>query len=74
MTTFPEMETIYDMLTVNAARCINLKNFTLQVGAPANIVVLDGRSVYEALWYHRPPLYVVSHGKVIDRKAMESEE
>jgi cytosine deaminase len=74
MTTFPEMETIYDMLTVNAARCINLKNFTIQVGAPANIVVLDGRSVYEALWYHRPPLHVVSHGKVIDRHAMESEE
>jgi cytosine deaminase len=74
MTTFPEMETIYDMLTVNAARCINLKNFTLQVGSPANIVVLDGRSVYEALWYHRPPLHVVSHGQVVDRHAMESEE
>jgi cytosine deaminase len=74
MTTFPEMEMIYDMLTVNAARCINLKNFTLAVGSRANIVVLDARSVYEALWYHRPPLHVVSHGKVVDRKGMESEE
>ncbi|MBI4863567.1 MAG: amidohydrolase family protein [Candidatus Riflebacteria bacterium] len=74
MTTFPEMETIYDMITVNAARCINLKDFEIKVDAPANLVVLDGTSVYEALWYHRMPLAVVSHGKLIDKKAMESEE
>jgi len=51
MTTFPEMETIYDMVTVDAARCINLKDFGLEVGAPAHMVVLDAKSVYEALWY-----------------------
>jgi len=74
MTTFPEMETIYDMITVNPARCINLKNFGLKVGAPAHLVVLDARSVHEALWYHRAPLHVVSHGKVVDREAMEEED
>ena len=70
MTTFPEMETIYDMLTVSAAKCINLKDFEVKVGAPAHLVVLDGKSVYEALWYHKPPAHVISHGKVIDRQAM----
>jgi cytosine deaminase len=74
MTTFPEMETIYDMVTVNAARCINLKDFAVKVGAPAHLVVLDARSVYEALWYHKPPLHVVSHGKVVDKKAMEADD
>ena len=74
MTTFPEMETIYDMLTVNAAKCINLKDFGLKLGAPAHLVVLNGKSVHEALWYHTEPLHVVSHGKLIDRKAMESED
>jgi cytosine deaminase len=74
MTTFPEMETIYDMLTVNAAKCINLQDFALQVGAPAHLVVLDAKSAYEALWYHKPPLHVVSHGKVVDQKVMEAEE
>jgi cytosine deaminase len=72
MTTFPEMETIYDMITVNAARCINLANFAVKVGAPAHLVVLDAKSVHEAFWYHKPPLHVVSHGKVIDRQAMLS--
>lgn len=70
MTTFPEMETIYDMITVNAARAINLEGFGLKVGAPAHLVVLDAASVHEALWYHRPPLHVVSHGKLVDRQAM----
>ncbi|NCC52281.1 MAG: cytosine deaminase [Spartobacteria bacterium] len=70
MTTFPEMEQIYDMITVNAARCINLKNFAIKKGAPAHLVVLDAPSVYEALWYHKAPLHVVSHGKLIDKDAM----
>jgi cytosine deaminase len=70
MTTFPELETIYDMITVNAARAINLEGFALKVGAPAHLVVLDAGSVHEALWYHRPPLHVVSHGKLVDRQAL----
>jgi cytosine deaminase len=73
MTTFPEMETIYDMITVNAARCINLPGFALRVGAPAHLVVLDARSVHEALWYHRAPLHVVSHGRLVDPAAMKPE-
>jgi cytosine deaminase len=70
MTTFPEMETIYDLITVNPAKCINLKDFGLKVGAPANLVVLDAKSVHEAFWYHKPPQHVVSHGKLVDRQAM----
>jgi cytosine/creatinine deaminase len=71
MTTFPEMEVIYDMITKNAARCINLPDFELKVGAPAHLVVLDAKSVHEAFWYHKPPLHVVSHGKLVDRQAMQ---
>ena len=70
MTTFPEMEQIYDMITINAARCINVKNFKIRKGAPAHLVVLDAPSIYEALWYHKEPLHVISHGKLIDKEAM----
>ena len=73
MTTFPELETIYDLITVNAARCINLEGFGLRVGAPAHLVVLDGKSVHEALWYHRAPRHVVSHGKLVDPTALAVE-
>lgn len=66
MTTFPEMEQIYDMITVNAAKCMNVPDFGLEEGKAANFVVVDGKSVYEALWYHREPRYVVSHGKLLE--------
>lgn len=71
MTTFPEMETIYDMITVNAAKAMNVGNFELKEGGAAHLVVLEGRSVYEALWYHRAPRFVISHGKLIDKEKMQ---
>ena len=68
MTTFPEMEKIYDMITVDAARAMNVKNFALKEGSPAHMVILDADSVYEALWNHEAPLHVISHGKLLDKK------
>ncbi|MDQ7821331.1 MAG: amidohydrolase family protein [Candidatus Eremiobacteraeota bacterium] len=68
MTTFPEMEKIYDMVTIDAAKCMNVKNFGLAEGKDAHLVVLNGESVYEALWYHREPLHVISHGKLVAKE------
>lgn len=70
MTTYQEMETIYDMVTVNPGKAMNVKDFSIAEGHPAHLVVLDGKSVYEAIMYHKEPLYVVSHGKLIDKEAM----
>jgi len=67
MTTHQEMETLYDMITVNAAKAINLKNHQLKVGANANLVVLNKPDVLEALREHAAPRMVISHGKVVDR-------
>jgi len=66
MTTEKELDQLYDMITVEAARAIGLSGFRLEVGAPAHLVVLDVASVLEALRHHRPPAYVVSHGKIVD--------
>lgn len=66
MTTFADMERIYDMITTLPARAMNVKNFEIREGAPAQVVVLDAKNVYEALWYHRPPLHMISHGKLVD--------
>lgn len=70
MTTFSDMEKIYDMITIDAARAMNIKKFGIKEKNPAHLVVLDARSVYEALMYHKPPLYVISHGKLIDKDIM----
>ena len=65
MTTESEMETLYDMITVNAARLMNVRNFGLKEGNDANLVVLDVSSIVDALRYHEAPAYVISNGKVI---------
>ncbi len=72
MTTRAEMETLYDMITVNAAKAMNIEGHTLQVGGNANLVVLNQSDVLEALREHSAPRVVVSHGKVIDQANMES--
>jgi cytosine deaminase len=71
MTTRQDMETLYDMVTTKAARCIGLESFDLKVGAPANLVILDEPNVLEALRYHRAPKWVISHGKLVDQAALQ---
>jgi cytosine deaminase len=73
MTTRPEMETLYDMITTRAAQAIGVADHKLEVGAPANLVVLEAPDVLEALREHAAPLAVVSHGKLIDQAKMHHE-
>ncbi len=70
MTTRAEMETLYDMVTVAAARAINLDDYGLAVGKRADLVVLDAPDVLEALRDHAPPAHVIARGKLVDPAAM----
>jgi cytosine deaminase len=72
MTTNREMETLYDMITVNAAQAMNVKDHHLKVGMNANLVVLDAPNVLEALREHSAPRFVISHGNLVDRDRMDS--
>jgi cytosine deaminase len=71
MTTSRDIETLYDMITVNAARAMNVSDHALRVGVPANLVVLTAPNVLEALREHTAPLYVISGGKLVDCARME---
>lgn len=70
MTTFREMEKIYDMITIAPAKAMNIKNFGLQTGNAAHLVVLEAKSIHEAIMYHQEPLYVISHGKLVDKSKL----
>jgi cytosine deaminase len=72
MTGASDMETLYDMITRNAAQAIGLQDFALKLGAPAHLVVLDAPNVLEALRDHAAPAYVISHGKLVDQAAMKA--
>lgn len=69
MTTFGEMERLYDMITTNAAELLRIESYGLREGAEANLVVLNAESVYEALMYHEPPTHTISHGKPVGKQA-----
>ena len=72
MTARDEIETLYDMITTDAAKAINVANFALAPGAPANLVVLDQPDVVEALRYHIPPVHVIARGRLVDKLKMEA--
>lgn len=71
MTTRAEIDRLYDIVTVDAARCINVPDFGLAPGAAAHFVVLDQPDELEALRFHAAPARVVSHGRLVDVEAME---
>jgi cytosine deaminase len=65
MTSFPQMERVYDMLTVSAAKALGIRNFELKEENPANLVVLTQPNVWKALWEHEAPSAVIKDGKVV---------
>jgi len=69
MTSRPEMETIFDMVTTKSFKAIGIDH-ALKEGAAAHLVVHDQPNVWEVLRFHEAPAYVISHGRVIDREKM----
>lgn len=70
MTSSADMQTLYDMITVDGARAMGLRDFALKLGSPANLVVLGAPNVLEALRSHEAPEAVVSHGRLVDTRLM----
>ena len=67
-----DMELLYDAITVNPGAAIGLNDHALAVGNVANLVVVEGETVAEALRFHAAPRAVVSHGCLIDREAAQA--
>ncbi len=67
-----DMEFLYDAVTINPAVAIGLETHELAVGNVANLVVLEGETIAEALRFHAAPRAVISHGHLVDREAMRT--
>jgi cytosine deaminase len=67
MTGLSEIDACFDMITANGARSLHIADYGIQVGNPANLVVLPAKNAFEALRFQVTPLYVISQGKVIAR-------
>ncbi|MGA2665642.1 MAG: cytosine deaminase [Nitrososphaerales archaeon] len=58
-----------DLITTNPARALRMgRRYGIEVGRPANLVVLEARSEVQALARLSPPLYVVRGGRTIVRR------
>ena len=62
MTSFADMELLYDMITTSAAKVLGIKGHELTVGGNADLVVLEQQDVWHAIWKHTPPAYVIKDG------------
>ncbi len=71
--TLDDMDRLLDMITWRAAKAIGLKNYGLREGGDADILVHRARSVYELIWMHEKPLYVIRRGRIIYRWSIEEE-
>lgn len=65
MTTEEDMRILYDMITVEAARTIGVQQFSIEVGAAANLVILEQETELEALRWHEAPRVVIFNGRII---------
>ena len=72
MTSDSSLQTLYDFITINAARALRVEEFGLKVGNQAHLVVLNQPSILEALRYHEEPEYTISYGKLVDKDAMRA--
>ena len=68
MTTFSDMEILYDLITTNAAKARGIKGHVLEPGGAADLVVLNAEDVYHAIWEHEAPLHVIRKGKDVTLK------
>ncbi len=71
MTSPAEMEKVLDMLTFNAAKTLRVKDYGIEVGKRADIVILDAETVWEALRLQPARLYVIKEGKIIAENRFE---
>ncbi len=69
MTSAAQMQACFDAVTVNAARVMGLAGYGLDVGCNADFVLLQARSVAEALRLRATRLAVIRRGQVLASSA-----
>lgn len=67
MTGIHEINACYDMVTWNGATTLNLEHYGVEVGKPANLIVLKADDRYDAIRRRTLVRYVISQGKLLAR-------
>jgi len=67
MTSQAQMRACFDAVTVNNAAILGLQDYGIEVGHPADFVLLQARSAIEAIRLRAVRLLVVRRGEVVAR-------
>jgi cytosine/creatinine deaminase len=66
MTGTPEIDACYNMVTWHGAKTLNVEDqYGVEVGKPANLIVLDADDRYDAIRRRAIVRYVISNGKLL---------
>jgi cytosine deaminase len=68
----PELETVFDMITVNANKLLKFDGYGVDEGCTANLVVIDAKNIREAMAFAPNRPYVIREGKVIVENTRET--
>lgn len=69
----PEIEKLYDMITVDAARILRLKDYGLREGCRANLVVINAKDARDAIRLEPERLYVIREGKILVKTTVDTQ-
>jgi cytosine deaminase len=70
--TYPrQLETVFDMITVNAARAMRLERYGVEPGDRADLVLIEAETVHEALREIPPRRLVFYGGKLVAESRLE---
>lgn len=65
MMTKRDIETVFDMITVRPAKAMRIDGYGLKKGGVADFLILDAKSVYDAVWNQADPIFVFRRGKKV---------
>jgi cytosine/creatinine deaminase len=71
LTYLPELETVFDMITVNAARAMRLEGYGVEPGDRADLCVIDAPTVREALRLVPPRRLVFYAGRLMAESRLQ---
>lgn len=64
---YSQVPQLFDMITVNPARLLMLEGYGIAEGNPANLVILDAESEFDAIRLTSEALYVIRNGRILCR-------
>ena len=70
MMSFEEIDNVLDLITVNGAKTMNLSDsYGIEEGKPANFIVVDAKSEFEAICERADVMASVRNGEFLFKKA-----